>query len=253
MPDPLSRLIYVDDSGHQSSGLCVYGWVHFAPDRWAAVLGRWLDVRRLLQQEYGIDVDSELHATDLVNGRGRVSKRVPLRYHHGGGVYWKDFGQDVARLLLGEIGSLEGLTLGAVFQRFAPHPDQDTKASVYRKLVGRWEEQLAAEGGLALVFVDGNGTDHSYRTAHRALELRDRRVIEDPVMTDSAQSQFVQIADLVAWSAYTSVERPSRHEFAWGWYDHYLSARDPDRAPLDLADQSQFVGAGNRQRNSETP
>lgn len=235
MPGQLTRLIYVDDSGHQASGLCVYGWVHFHPDRWALVLRRWLDVRKMLQREYGIDVDSELHATDLVNGRGRISKHVPERYRHDGSIFWKDFGRDVVRLLLTEIGSLEGLTVGSVFERFAPDPDQATKTSLYRKLVQQWERELVGEEGLGLVFVDGNGTDHSYRTAHRSFELLDRRVVEDPVMIDSTQSQFVQIADLVAWRAYAAVERPSRLDFSWGWYERHLAARDPRRAPLDLA------------------
>jgi hypothetical protein len=252
VPDLLTRLIYVDDSGHQATGLCVYGWVHFSPDRWAHVLRRWLDLRKMLQREYGIDVESELHATDLVNGRGRISKRVPDRYCHDGSVFWKDFGRDVVRLLLAEIGSLEGLTVGSVFERFAPDPDQGTKTSLYRKLVQHWERELVREDGLALVFVDGNGTDHSYRTTHRSFDVMDRRIIEDPVMTDSAQSQFVQIADLVAWSAYAAVEQPPRHDFAWGWYERHLAVRDPRRVPLDMAGLSsvpKIRGPGN----SETP
>jgi len=42
------------------------------------------------------------------------------------------------------------------------------------------------------------------------------------------------MADLVAWSAFTSLERYSQQEFAWDWYGSYLSERDPFRVPREL-------------------
>lgn len=63
MSDALTRLIYIDDSGHPASGLVVYGWVEFAPDRWASVLKSWLDTRKRLWREFSIAVTEELHTT----------------------------------------------------------------------------------------------------------------------------------------------------------------------------------------------
>lgn len=242
VPDPLARLIYIDDSGHQASGLVVYGWLSLSPDTWRPILRRWLDLRKALQREFGIDVERELHATDFVNGRGRLSSRIPDRYVHDGVTYWKDLGQEVARTLLTEMGSFEGMTVGAVYRRLDAHPSQSSKVQLYRDLVRVWEAELAERREFAMLFMDGNGTDHSYRTAHRQLKLDARRIIEDPVMTDSTSSHLVQMADLVAWCAYVAVERPRRHEFAWSWYDDHLAQRDHRRQPIELLPT-----------NSETP
>lgn len=97
-----------------------------------------------------------------------------------------------------------------------------------------WEEELAARAEYGLIFVDGNGTDSSYRTAHRGLKLDHRRILEDPIMTDSAMSQLVQIADLIAWCAFVATEKHPSHAFAWDWYDEFLAVRDPFRGPREL-------------------
>lgn len=214
MPDPLARLVYVDDSGHQQSGLVVYGWMHFDPSSWPRVLRRWLELRKRLYREYGIHVETELHSTDYINGRGRIAHRPPSRHVHGGVTYWKDLGQEVARELLAEVASLEGVSVGAVYRRCAPNPTAAEKVEVYRELIHMWEDELANRAEYALVFMDGNGSDFSYRTAHRGLKLDRRRIIEDPILTDSAMSQLVQIADLIAWCAFVAIEQHASHAFA---------------------------------------
>lgn len=234
MPDPLARLAYVDDSGHQQSGLVVYGWVHFAPSHWPVVLRRWLELRKRLYREFHIHVETELHSTDYIHGRKRLTQRPPQRHVHDGITYWKDLGREVALLLLEEIRSLEGVTAGAVYRWHDPNPTAMQKAEVYRELIMRWERELTAASEYAMVFVDGNGTDSTYQTAHRGLKLDQRRIIEDPIMAESAMSQLVQIADLVAWSAFASVERHPSQEFAWDWYENYIAVRDPQRRPLEV-------------------
>lgn len=109
-------MIYVDDSGHPQSGLAVYGWIEFSPDRWRSVLRNWLDTRKLLWREFGIPITTELHTTDYANGRGRISKRIPERHIHDGREYWKDFGREVAHQCLETLRCTEGLTLGAVYR-----------------------------------------------------------------------------------------------------------------------------------------
>lgn len=207
--------------------------MRFAPNAWPVVLRKWLELRKRLYREFGIHVEQELHSTDYINGRGRVTARPPQRHIHTGITHWKDLGQEVARVLLSEVASLEGVTVGAVYRRHEPNPSVFDKVEVYRALIEQWEKELERRSEFALVFVDGNGTDSSYRTAHRGLKLDSRRIIEDPIMTDSATSQLVQIADLVAWCAYVAIERHPRHAFAWDWYEEYLAIRDPNRVPLE--------------------
>jgi uncharacterized protein DUF3800 len=67
------------------------------------------------------------------------------------------------------------------------------------------------------------------------LKLDQRRIIEDAIHLDSKSSQLVQMADLVAWTAYAAVDQHQRNEFAWSRYKDYLSERDPGRQPNELA------------------
>lgn len=230
----LDRMIYIDDSGHYKSGLVVYGWVEFAPDRWATVLKSWLDMRKRLWREYGIPVTQELHTTEYVNGRGRISTRVPDQFVRNGQEYWKDFGRAVAHECLETIRSTEGVRTGAVWCRGTPEQLAETKMRTYTELISRFERELAEKDSLGIVFMDGDGSDSTYKQAHRELRLADRRVLEDAIHLDSKGSQLVQMADLVAWSANTHIDRHPGNQFAWTWYEDFLSERDPDRSPREV-------------------
>jgi Protein of unknown function (DUF3800) len=85
-----------------------------------------------------------------------------------------------------------------------------------------------------MIFMDGDGSDQGYYSAHRALKLADRHVIEDPLFQVSHRSQWVQMADLVAWSAYQALQRSPDRRFAWNWYDDYLAAHDANGGPVAL-------------------
>lgn len=234
MPTTLDRLIYVDDSGHPQSGLVVYGWIEFSPDRWATVLQAWLTTRKKLWRDFAIPVVQELHTTEYVNGRGRISTRIPDQHVLAGVPHWKDFGREVAAECLETLRSTEGLTVGAVWRRGDPDDQHQTKREAYAALVNRFENELVRADSLALVFMDGDGTDTSYRSTHRRLRLSDRRVIEDAIHTNSKDSQLVQMADLVAWSANAHIDRHEHNKFAWEWYTTYLAERDPRRAPQEI-------------------
>jgi len=234
MPDTLDRLIYVDDSGHPQSGLVVYGWVEFTPHHWAGILRTWLDMRKRLWRDSGIPVTQELHTTDYVNGRRRISQRFPDRHRHNGIEYWKDFGREIATECLETLRSTEGLTVGSVFRHGAPQDLARTRQETYSALVARFEQELSRSGSLAMVFMDGDGTDPTYRSTHRALRLDQRRVIEDAIHLDSRHSQLEQMADLVAWSAYASLDRHPGNEFAWNWYRDHLAERDLRRSPQQI-------------------
>lgn len=176
----------------------------------------------------------ELHATAYVNGRGRISKRIPDRHVHNGVEFWKDFGREVAVECLETLRCTENLTVGAVWRRGAPGDITRTRQETYAALIQRLERELASSESLAMVFMDGDGSDSSYRSTHRSLKLTDRRVIEDAVHIDSRISQLVQMADLEAWSANAHVDRHQGNEFAWGWYATHLAERDPRREPEEI-------------------
>lgn len=227
-------MIYIDDSGHPKSGLAVFGWIEFSPDHWGSVLRCWLDTRKRLWREFSIPVTQELHTTEYVNGRGRISKRVPDRHVHAGYPHWKDFGREVAHECLETLRCAEGLSLGAVYRRGDPRLLAQTKQSLYGDLVSHFEGELAKKDSLGMIFMDGDGSDSTYRTTHRGLSLAERRVIEDAIHIDSAGSQLVQMADLVAWCANTTIDRHEKNSFASDWYGDYLSERDPRRGPVKI-------------------
>ncbi|MFB2557205.1 DUF3800 domain-containing protein [Herbiconiux liangxiaofengii] len=224
-------MIYVDDSGHPQSGTAVYGWIEFSPDHWAGVLKAWLDTRKMLWREFGVPVVRELHTTDYVNGRGRIAKRVPDRHVHDGQEHWKDFGREVATVCLDTLRSIEGLTVGAVWRTGAAADLGRTRQEAYAALVTRFEAELTDTNSLAIVFMDGDGSDTSYRSTHRGLSLASRNVVEDAVHLESRTSQLVQMADLVAWSANAFVDHYPKNEFARDWYTTHLSERDRHRVP----------------------
>jgi len=233
-PASLDRLIYIDDSGRPQSGVAVYGWVEFHPHHWASVLRGWLEMRKRLWREFRIPVVRELHMTEYAQGRGRISTRVPDRHVHDGVDYWKDFGREVAQECLETLRCIEGLRVGAVYRWGDPAHIAQLKTDTYTELVSRLETELAGSESLALLFMDGDGTDTTYRDSHRGLRLDERRVIEDPVYTDSRHSQLMQMADHVAWCANATIDQHQGSAFAAGWYDTYLAERDPTRSPQEI-------------------
>ena len=125
----------------------------------------------------------------------------------------------------------EGLRLGAVYRSGEPKALAQTRTETYLSLVNRFESELEESNSLAMILMDGDGTDDSYKNTHRSLELSKRHVIEDAIHLDSETSQLVQMADLVAWSANALIDQHPKNGFAQDWYPKYLSERDPERLP----------------------
>jgi hypothetical protein len=85
-----------------------------------------------------------------------------------------------------------------------------------------------------MVFMDGDGTAAGYHHAHRELKLAHRHVIEDPLFVPAHRSAWVQMADLVAWTAYQHLLRHPGKRFAWAWYDRHLRTSDVNGGPVAL-------------------
>lgn len=208
------RLFYIDDSGAQSSNLVVYGWVELPVAEWRPALRSWLDWRKALNDSIGLPASYELHATKFANGRGRPTKTD-----------WDHSKADRSRVMveaLTTIAALPGVSTGAVFRDTKGTGFFDAKATLYADLVTMIDVRLADTGRYGFVVMDGDGTDPSYRQAHRSLRLATRNLVEDPFFQGSHLSQWVQIADLVAYAAYQSVLRAPGKELMWDWYPDLL-------------------------------
>jgi hypothetical protein len=89
------------------------------------------------------------------------------------------------------------------------------------KFVEKINGLLEDRGERGIIVVDGKD-DSSYRPAHRALALRTRHIIEDPLMQSSRHSQLIQMADLVAHAAFQHQVGNPEKRFMWDWYPTLL-------------------------------
>lgn len=210
-------MFYIDDSGDSASRLVVFGWLEVDARAWSPALRRWLDWRNQLHRATGIPTDYELHSTVFVGGRGRPT-----------GTEWdkhKAARSTVIAQALDTIATTDGVSVGAVYAQAPAEANYHAfKARAYAALVRMVDDRLTAAGELGLIVMDGDGTDHSYRAAHRELKLATRSLIEDPFFHGSNTSQWIQQADIVAYSAYQHLMRKPKKEATWGWYSEILAA-----------------------------
>lgn len=228
----LTRLIYVDDSAVAEHGWMVFGWVECDPAGWRIALREWLELRKRLYRDHKVPPSTELHATKFINGRDRIS--IAPASDNQGRIYWKDLGRDVAHDCLEALRDCEHINVGAIYRHTdARGSDFATeKYALYELLVKQWDRELAADGSFGFVTMDGN--DRHYRDAHRHLKLDTRHLIEDPAFHDSKHSQWIQMADLVAYTALMHVNQHSGNEFGWSWYRDFLATSDPSGAPRQI-------------------
>jgi len=234
MSRAIDTLIYLDDSAEPRSGLVLFGWISISPPSWQEITLKWLGFRAKLYREFDIKVDKELHASDLVHGRSVISEKIPQQFIKHGIELKKDFGRFIIEECLKEISSLTGLSVHASYLREPSMPQRLAKEKLYLGLVEKWTKDLDVRDAFALVFIDGNGSDKMFRKVHREIPGHRRRVIEDSVQLESKYSNLIQIADLVAYVALAATDRAPNNEFAWDWYEKYLSMRDPAREPQEF-------------------
>jgi len=221
----MTRMIYVDDSGVEERGWIVYGWVEVTPEGWRRGLRAWLELRKALFQDYVIHVSTELHATKFLQGRSEITAAPPERFKdEDGNIQWKDLGREVGERCLKLLRDCPEIRVGAVHHHTALRGKDynEEKHRVYAALVERFDQELRASDSYGFITMDGE--ELRYRDAHRALKLDTRHVIEDPAYHDSKMSQWTQMADLVAYTAYIEVNQHAGNEFGWTWFNDYLAA-----------------------------
>ncbi len=134
------------------------------------------------------------------------------------------------------IGAGAGLKVGTVFRKTTAvgRNYNVQRHEVYEKLIQRLDTELGTAGQLGIVFMDGDGSDGGYFNAHRNLKLAARNTIEDPLFQAAHRSQWIQMADLVAWVAYQSILQHPNKQFAWNWYNTHLGTCDVNGGPILL-------------------
>ena len=221
-------LIYIDDSGAESTGIAAFGWFAVPTNRWSEGLGDLLQWRADLDHETHIPVTYELHATKFAGGRGRPTTV-------GDGSLSKAERARVLTESFTRFALFDWITVGSSYTHArSGHRYHDEKVRAYRDAIERIETWLEDNDSTAIVIMDGDGSDKALARAHRTLPRRTRRVLEDPLFLDSATSQWVQVADLIAYAAYQSVLHDRHRAFAWPWYPA-LSSVDAFKGPVATA------------------
>jgi hypothetical protein len=224
-----TRMFFLDDSGSESSGWIVYSWIECAIADWRTGLRGWLDLRKDLFAQFAIPPAYELHSTRFAGGQGNPSTDPEWNRR-------KSNRGQVMTMALTHLGGATELNVGTVYRRASQTRKAYAaeRADVYEKLVDHLDARLGAACDFGLLFMDGDGRDPSYARAHRGLKLTDRNIIEDPLFQGSHQNQWIQMADIVAWSAFQHLNRHPRRTFAWDWYSTHLAPRDVNGGPIGV-------------------
>ncbi|GAB1690688.1 DUF3800 domain-containing protein [Krasilnikovia sp. M28-CT-15] len=217
------RLFYIDDSGAHDSGYSTYTWLQLDPAHWVHAEQTWMRYRHELLRRHGIPVSYVLHATDLIAGRPTS---------HGSTAVPRAQGAEIVHDGLTVIAGLPGLTVGTVYRQHQPHQPGRTKYDLYQALVAHLDADLRAENTAGMVFLDG-ARNQEFVNAHRSLATG-RRLIEEPQPRPATHDQWVQMADLVAYSAYQSIARRASKHRIWHWYPSILGHLDRHGGPIPL-------------------
>ena len=216
---------YVDDSGDEDQDLL--SALEVPAESWRETLRLWLTWRRWLYNhpKFRVPASYEFHGAEFIEGRGDpvppwvdesgVAHAPPLNTTKGlrREVYWRALRQ-IAH------AQGEGVRLLTV------HRGGVDKMAIYHELLSWIADELQATKRYGFVMVDGR--DPNYTRQHRLLKLKKRLVIEDVWMKDSAQCQFIQMADLCVHAAFQAVVLNQDKSFMWHWYaDHLMPIIEP--------------------------
>lgn len=179
---------------------------------WNDFMGVWLNVRAELTKTWQVRKHAELHAVDLVKGRG-----APCEDEESNGKFGKPARLGAYRVALNQLSQFQPLTVTTVGANLRQ------QAEVYGHFIDHLDRWASKNNTHVMVVYDGKSGDaeegadaearsaaqedawrdlRPYRLVHRALDLSTRRIIEDVIGHDSKSSQLIQAADLVAYGAY---------------------------------------------------
>jgi hypothetical protein len=195
------RLFYIDDSGNEE--IATFSAVSVSVEAWTAALDVWLGWRRHLRTVHGIDVRSRLHAADWLAGRGRPSSDPGATINQSKPVRWREFVS-----ALDAIAAMPGVEVMTASAR------GDHRKPPYRALMHWIDRRLREADDHGLIVLDGESRD--LRTMHRELDIATRRIVEDPWMRDARESQWPQVADFVAHTAFQAIMRTPNRAFPLG-------------------------------------
>ncbi len=216
MPYPArSYIAYVDDSGNENIG---WMWTALALpfDLWSEYLRRWLAFRHWLYRQHGVPANFELHsqvwlAVEPAKHTSATGQLALVQDDDGGliDILGRGRTRRRARFEVFEKGlkTIGTFTDARLFTVGSPSTSGAAKLALYDDLLCFVEDFLSSEGSHATFIVDGaHDSGGHLRSAHRALLIKHRRIVEDAGLRRSSDSQLLQAADCCAHAAFQSVQ-----------------------------------------------
>lgn len=187
------HFVYIDDSKGERH-VC-YSAICFPATSWNDALNQLIGVRREMWHSDKIYIRKEIHATDWLGGRGKISP---------------EFVPKAARARLFKF-YLDGIAQIPNVQIFNAYAHKTQEERLFDRLLNRIHINMQYHNSLATIFSDeGKNYDAMLRKLRRInyVSFRGRparndpldRVTEDIVYRDSAKNFFIQSADCCAFS-----------------------------------------------------
>jgi hypothetical protein len=208
------HIIYIDDSGDDV--VRVFSGLSVPALEWHATFDKLLVMRRALRKTEGIYVKVELHATDFVYGKGRISP------------HWisKTSRCRIFNDILKQVASIPAIRL------FNAAGKKANEERLFERLLNRINRTMQEWKSRALVVCD-EGKDYTglirkmrrhnpigsqfgvWRDGGLTKNIVLNRIIEDVFFRKSHRSYFVQVADFAAYALLRS-ERPLASKSKYG-------------------------------------
>jgi hypothetical protein len=197
------HFVYIDDSGDEKTR-CFAGLVVPAAV-WKSTLQKIVNHRRALKASDGMLVTVELHATELVGGRGRIAPKIIYKARRA----------EIFRETLKMLAGLPELRLfNAIGPRYAEKMLVERLVTRINNTMKAWQSQA--------VIVHDQGKDYTnlvrkmsvynpvaskYGAWGDGKQYRNfptDYILEDIFFRDSKRSQFIQMSDLCAYALFRS-------------------------------------------------
>ncbi len=194
-------LIYIDESYDETH--FVYSAMFINAFKWNFYFNHLLNWRRDWFEKYQIDLDTEIHATDLAAGRGQP--------HHNRN---KEFRANLFCEAIARIEAMEDIkVINAVTSNKKKH------LQLFEYMLNRINKTLDATNSFGVLICD-EGNENQLTSIVRKMKKENHipdsleifglsgtkrnvpleRIIEDPLFKTSKSSYFIQLSDLLAFS-----------------------------------------------------
>ena len=216
-------IYYIDES--TAIGKYIYTALGVPIKQWNHIFARIQAFRQYINNEYGVQIYKELHATKFVNGRGEFTKeRIVTKFQRS----------EIFKLCLKTIAN-EYKTGIHTFSSFSETPE-----SSLAKMINCIHTTAEQNNYYAQTFYDSGYESFTETTLRKMRSVNYdhgqfkrwdgssyektipvSRIVTDSVFIDSAKNYFIQVTDFIAYSLKTMYE-PSSNAKKYSLEDSYI-------------------------------